>query len=79
VLHRDRIVKLRSLIISTKNKYMKERYRKFNFKSCRNSLKYSGVARVETLGRISTLFAVVKNALSRNLDQRIPKKAYFFE
>jgi len=26
VLHRDRIVKLLSLIISTKNRYMKERF-----------------------------------------------------
>jgi len=37
VLHRDRIVKLLSLIISTKNE-------RVNFKSCRNSLKHSGVA-----------------------------------
>jgi len=40
VLYRDRIVKLLSLIISTK----KLGHERVNYKSCRNSLKHSDVA-----------------------------------
>jgi len=49
--------------------------------SCRNSLKHSGVAGggARALVRISTLFAVIKKrVLSRSLDQRMPKNAYFW-